>query len=51
MHFVGLNASAATIATFGAAHISIDAGARVLQNPGWQGRTVRASKAMSLIFC
>ena len=30
MHFVGLNASAATIASLGAAHISIDAGAMYL---------------------
>ena len=30
VHFVGLNASAATIATLGAAHISIDAGAMYL---------------------
>lgn len=30
VHFVGLNASAATIASLGAAHISIDAGAMYL---------------------
>ncbi|MBD5201689.1 MAG: hypothetical protein HDS85_06545 [Bacteroidales bacterium] len=30
VHFVGLNASAATIASLGAAHISIDAGGMYL---------------------
>ena len=34
VHFVGLNASAATIASLGAAHISIDAGAMYLVHQG-----------------
>ena len=48
VHFVGLNASAATIASLGAAHISIDTVDNCLDQKNYFGRNIRRDYIIKL---